>query len=257
MLLNQYTAQNTLGIAGVSKQLCAEAVKMGFLAPINCSNIVTDSDSLVHLYLHPTAVEKLKRIANGASQIIVSTCYRTLAQQYILKRNLTSLVAPVGRSDHGGGRSVDAVNWDEIDRLLERNGYSQTYGSRDAVHWDCDDVGDYRAKTVLAFQQLWNRNSSHQLAEDGLVGSGVLFALANTPVNGFINAECPRYLSFRDSGKDVGKMQFKLRDLGFLTGACDGLFGNQTQAAVIQAQIKFGLNPTGIVGENTRQLLFS
>jgi N-acetylmuramoyl-L-alanine amidase len=246
MLLHQYSAQNTLGIAGISNQLCHQAVEMGFLESIASDRVTCDKDSLVHLYLHPEAAAALHQVSQS-HQMIVSSCYRTLAQQYILKRNLTSLVASVGRSDHGSGKSIDLTNWQELTDFLPKRGFSQTYGNRDAVHWDYSDVPDNRSETVIAFQRLWNRNNPGKLDEDGIVGSGVLFALSNTPVNGFIDSSCPRYLSFHDAGKDVGALQFALRKLGFLKGSCDGLFGNQTQAAVIQLQIEFGLNPTGIV----------
>jgi hypothetical protein len=257
MLLNQYTAQNTLGIAGISKQLCAEAVKMGFLVPINCSNIDIDGDSLVHLFTQLNTLQALNKVcAEISTPLKVSTCYRTLAQQYILKRNLTSLVANVGRSNHGDG-SLDITNYGEHRGVLEQHGFSQTYADRDPVHFDFDGAEDKRIWTVIAFQKLWNRNNDHQIAADGIVGSGTLMALSNTPVNGFVDASEPRYLSFHDAGKDVGNLQFKLRELGFLAGICDGLFGNQTQAAVIKFQIKAGINPSGIVGYLTRQLLFS
>ncbi len=251
MLLSQYTDQNTLGISGISNQLCHEAVKMGFLEPISSSQVTCDPDSLVHLYLHPQAAAALRQVSE-LHPVIVSTCYRTLAQQYILKQNLTSLVANVGRSDHGSGKSIDLINWQQLRDPLQRYGFSQTYQNRDAVHWDYRDVPDNRSETVTAFQMLWNRNNENKLAEDGMVGNRVLFALSNTPVNGFINSDYPRYLSFHDEGKDVGAVQFSLRKRGFLKGSCDGLFGNQTQAAVIQFQIKYGLIPTGIVDERTR-----
>jgi N-acetylmuramoyl-L-alanine amidase len=250
MLLSQYTHQNTLGIAGISNQLCHEAVKMGFLESISSSTVTCDADSLVHLYLHPQAAAGLRQVSE-LHPVVVSTCYRTLAQQYILKQNLTSLVANVGRSDHGSGKSIDLTNWQELTDVLPNYGFSQSYGNRDAVHWDFNDVPDSRSNTVLAFQKLWNRNNPRKLAEDGIVGGGTLSALSNTPVNGFINSDCPRYLSFHDEGKDVGALQFALRKLGILNGACDGLFGNQTQAAVIQFQLKSGLIPTGIVDNCT------
>jgi hypothetical protein len=254
MLISQYTYQNTLGIAGISNQLCHEAVKMGFLEPIASSQVTCDPDSLVHLYLHPQAAAALRQVST-LHEIVVSTCYRTLAQQYVLKQNLTSLVANVGKSDHGSGKSIDLTNWQELTDVLPQHGFSQTYDLRDAVHWDYRDVPDNRCETIIAFQMLWNRNSSNRLREDGIVGSAVLSALKNTPVNGFINSDCPRFLSLHDRGKDVGAVQFALRKLGILNGACDGLFGNQTQAAVIQFQLRSGLIPTGIVDDRTRLAL--
>lgn len=248
MLLHQYSAQNTLGIAGISKQLCHQAVEMGFLESIASDQVTCDPNSLVHLYLHPDAAAALRKVS-ATNEIIVSSCYRTLAQQFVLKRNLTSLVAKVGKSDHGSGKSIDMTNWNKLSINLPDYGFTQSYGNRDAVHWDYSGVPDNRSETVIAFQKLWNQNNTRKLDEDGVVGSGVLSALTNTPVNGFINSDCPRYLSFHDSGKDVGAVQFRLRELGFLKGACDGLFGNVTQTAVIQLQLKVGLNPTGIVDQ--------
>jgi hypothetical protein len=254
MLLSQYSAQNTLGIAGISNQLCFEAVKMGFLKKIDSDRVTCDPDSLVHLYLHPQAAAALSKVAT-LHPVVVSTCYRTLAQQYVLKQNLTSLVAAVGRSDHGSGMSIDLTNWDKLTDILPRHGFSQTYQIRDAVHWDYSGIPDHRSETVRAFQRLWNRNNPNKLEEDGVVGNRVLFALSNTPVNGFIDSDCPRFLCFHDEGKDVGRLQFKLRDLGYLKGACDGLFGNLTQTAVIQFQIKSGLVATGIVDAVTNARL--
>lgn len=256
MLLHQYSAQNTLGIAGISKQLCHTAVEMGFLESIASDQVTCDSDSLVHLYLHPEAAAALGKVS-ATNEIIVSSCYRTLAQQFVLKRNLTSLVAPVGRSDHGSGKSIDVTNWHKLSINFPDYGFTQSYGNRDPVHWDYNGVPDNRSATVIAFQRLWNRNNTRKLDEDGIVGSGVLSALSNSPVNGFINSDCPRYLSFQDSGKDVGAVQFQLRKLGFLKGSCDGLFGNQTQAAVIEFQIKSGLTPTGIINDRTRAAIWS
>ena len=90
MNLSQYKEQNTKGIEGLSNQLCGMAVEMGFLIPLSHSNITCDSDSLVHLYLHPRACQQIKKVADSY-RLIISTAYRTLAQQYILKRNLSWL----------------------------------------------------------------------------------------------------------------------------------------------------------------------
>jgi hypothetical protein len=180
MLLSQYTAQNTLGIAGISNQLCYEAVKMGFLDKVEINELSIDNSSLVHLFLHPNALKALKQVCNkldgsNGESLIISTCYRTLAQQYILKRNLTSLVANVGHSDHGSGKCLDIVNCSDYYTLLTRNGFTQTYGGRDAVHFDCDDIPDNRFQTVLAFQRLWNQNNNSKIDEDGSVGVAGLF----------------------------------------------------------------------------------
>ncbi|NET01366.1 MAG: peptidoglycan-binding protein [Sphaerospermopsis sp. SIO1G2] len=53
------------------------------------------------------------------------------------------------------------------------------------------------------------------------------------------------------SGQEVMKLQTLLQTLGFLQGAIDGDFGAVTETAVQAAQIRYGLQPDGIVGGST------
>ena len=52
-------------------------------------------------------------------------------------------------------------------------------------------------------------------------------------------------------GADVKKMQQKLKNWGYYTGAVDGIFGPKTKSAVIYFQKRNGLTPDGIVGKKT------
>ena len=54
-------------------------------------------------------------------------------------------------------------------------------------------------------------------------------------------------------GPAVEGLQQRLRGLGFLKGAIDGVFGSETQTAVKAAQQKLKLEPDGIVGNATWQ----
>lgn len=58
------------------------------------------------------------------------------------------------------------------------------------------------------------------------------------------------------SGDPVLKVQNKLKQLGFYLGPSDGSFGGGTESAVKSYQKSRGLEPDGIVGENTWKHLF-
>lgn len=56
-------------------------------------------------------------------------------------------------------------------------------------------------------------------------------------------------------GSEVFWLQKRLQAIGFFQGSVDGIFGKDTQAAVIAAQEKYGLKPDGIVGVATWQAI--
>lgn len=60
-------------------------------------------------------------------------------------------------------------------------------------------------------------------------------------------------LRLGNRGSEVIKLQKLLQNLGFLKGSMDGDFGITTEAAVKAAQIRYGLQPDGIVGGATWQ----
>ena len=58
-------------------------------------------------------------------------------------------------------------------------------------------------------------------------------------------------------GDDVKNLQSRLMDLGYYGGDLDGQFGAMTKNAVIDFQRANGLEVDGMVGTETRTLLFS
>ncbi|MEH1942383.1 MAG: peptidoglycan-binding protein [Nostoc sp.] len=56
-------------------------------------------------------------------------------------------------------------------------------------------------------------------------------------------------------GSEVVKLQQQLKKLGFLKGDADGDFGETTEAAVQAAQKRYGLEPDGVVGGSTWEVL--
>ena len=58
-------------------------------------------------------------------------------------------------------------------------------------------------------------------------------------------------------GDDVKTLQGRLHDLGYYTDEIDGQFGNATRAAVIEFQQANGLEADGMVGTETKTILYS
>ncbi len=58
-------------------------------------------------------------------------------------------------------------------------------------------------------------------------------------------------------GEDVKTLQGRLHDLGYYTAEVDGQFGAATKAAVIEFQQANGLEADGMVGSETKALLYS
>jgi hypothetical protein len=250
MLLKDYTAENTLGIRGISTQLCNQAVGLGFLLSVSHENLIVDGKSLVHLYLQPGAAKSLLSIVKD-TRVEVSTAYRTLAQQFILKKNLSTKVAPVGKSDHGSGLSLDIPDYATVKAKFIKAGWRQPYAD-DLLHFDYPGV-DCRSQTVLTFQKLWNSNTkTSKLVEDGDCGPKVLNALANSPSQGFTTALSTRIpLAFNDVGVDVNKLQSKLIELSYFREPASGIYSQSLVKAVKAYQSALNLTSDGVAGFKT------
>lgn len=64
-----------------------------------------------------------------------------------------------------------------------------------------------------------------------------------------------RVLRLGSRGSDVMELQALLRKIGYNPGTIDGIFGRETEQAVIQFQRSNGLTPDGVVGPNTYNAL--
>lgn len=60
-----------------------------------------------------------------------------------------------------------------------------------------------------------------------------------------------RILRRGTAGSDVMEVQSTLKKAGYNVGAVDGIFGEQTEKAVMQFQQRFGLEPDGVIGTRT------
>ena len=66
----------------------------------------------------------------------------------------------------------------------------------------------------------------------------------------------PYSVGLGDEGEDVGQLQNRLIELGYL-GKSTGYFGEETEAAVKEFQSKNGLNADGKIGNESKEKLYS
>lgn len=104
--------------------------------------------------------------------------------------------------------------------------------------------GEQTEAAIFDFQE------SQGLAADGIVGAGTWNAL-NGAGSGGSNAD-DGLLIVGDVGPEVSALQRRLIDLGYYNGGVDGVYGPQTELAILAFQRSAGLSPDGIVGSDTR-----
>lgn len=216
-------------------------------------------------YLQSPAKQALQKAINDRGIVMqVNSAYRTIAQQMLLyndRFNNPNPVAPPGASNHQTGLAVDIEDPRGWEPYLMRYGWNPLPG--DPPHFDYEGSGtvDIRSKSILAFQQLWNKNNPNQkISEDGGFEPQTEAALNRSPAQGFAKApwdDKPRLLRLtqpRMEGSDVVKLQEALKKAGIAV-AVDGEFGPGTDKAVKELQTKKTLTADGIVGAKTREFL--
>jgi peptidoglycan hydrolase-like protein with peptidoglycan-binding domain/predicted chitinase len=127
----------------------------------------------------------------------------------------------------------------ELQKKLKAQGFDP--GSADGI------FGDATEAAVIAFQKC------EDLLADGIVGPQTLAALELAPQEE-ITTELP-LLQVGSSGPMVEELQRKLASLGFDPGSIDGIFGEQTEEAVLEFQESRELDTDGVVGPQTRAAL--
>ncbi|MCI6269314.1 MAG: peptidoglycan-binding protein [Clostridiales bacterium] len=115
--------------------------------------------------------------------------------------------------------------------------------------------GETTASAVKAFQR------ANGLSGDGQAGAQTQSKLysssaryASSPV-ATANPDATRTLTLGMTGNDVYALQERLIELRYLTGVADGVFGAETQAALIAFQKNNGLTADGNAGSSTLKKL--
>ncbi len=135
-------------------------------------------------------------------------------------------------------------------------------------YYDGEVDGVYRESTATAVAEF---QAAAGLSADGIVGSRTWNRLFPDAAANEEDAEedepdctCPDTTEVSGNlpvlkrgmrGSAVTVLQSRLQSQGFLSGAADGIFGENTEAAVRDAQVEFGLEPNGIVDTRTWEAL--
>jgi N-acetylmuramoyl-L-alanine amidase len=264
-LLKDAPPVSTAVVNGLSQQLIHQLQLILPNAFVGFDDLNVDLLDAAYAYVQTPSKQGLQQaIADRGVKMLVNSAYRTIAQQMLLyndRFNNPNPVAPPGTSNHQTGLAIDIEDPRGWEPYLMRYGWYPLPG--DPPHFDYQGSGtvDIRSKSILAFQQLWNKNNpNNRISEDGGFGPQTEAALNQTPAQGFAKApwdEKPRVLRLCTpmlEGSDVMKLQEKLKAAG-MSVVADGMFGPGTDKAVKEFQKKMSLTADGVVGAKTREAM--
>lgn len=254
-------AASTSIVNGLSQQLIHQLQLILPNVFVSFDDLNVDLSDAAFPYVQASAKQALQSaIQDRGMKLLVNSCYRTIAQQMLLyndRSNNGNPVAPPGTSNHQTGLAIDIEDPRGWEPYLMKYGWNPLPG--DDPHFDYEGGGtiDIRDQSILAFQQLWNKNNpNNQIGEDGGFGSQTEGALNQSPAQGFAKApwdDKPRVLKLsqpRMEGSDIVRLQEALEKAGIAVGV-DGEFGPGTDKAVKELQQKKSLTADGIVGLKT------
>ncbi|MBR3015876.1 MAG: peptidoglycan-binding protein [Clostridia bacterium] len=129
-------------------------------------------------------------------------------------------------------------------------------------------TGTYDSATVNAVKKF---QEAHKLTQDGVAGektlrllylltdSSAASAATSTPIPAATELTANNVIVLRSGtkGTEVTRLQNRLKELGFYTGASDGVYGDAVIAAVKAFQRSSGLTQDGVAGLSTQQALYS
>ena len=186
---------STAVVLALSRQLAEEVDCMlpGQLVAFEERAVIAFAGAAVLPYLSDVGRADLYAAADagGGATVRVTSAFRTVVQQYLLRRwfelgrcGITAAAQP-GSSNHESGRALDVSNYADWISVFAAHGWAHTVPG-DPVHFDHLASPDLRGAGVLAFQRLWNRNAPDDpIDEDGVYGPMTAARVRRAPAEGF------------------------------------------------------------------------
>ncbi|WP_414542405.1 peptidoglycan-binding protein [Nostoc sp. CCY0012] len=264
---------NTGLVRGLSLQIIAVMNSISPNVLVDFSDLNIDvTGNQINPFVQPAAKESLRlAIKQRGTKLVVNSVYRTVAQQYLLRKQferrlfgITAAALP-GSSNHESGLALDIEDADSWERFFQPHNWIRLGRDFDFPHYDYRLPAATKRNLgrigIRAFQRLWNQYNPHDLiAEDGSFGPQTEARLANSPTDGFelFFSRNLRLQSPPLQGDDVTKVQEALlkTKITEIDIQITGIFDTQTEQAVKQFQEATGrLAVDGIVGPMTLQEL--
>lgn len=194
----------TTVVKGLSEQIIAEAncISPDAFSRVTETDNLTLQDASVFPFLESHAKSALEKglAAKPGSTMVVTSMFRTIAQQYLLHQwagkcdGIPKAAAP-GISEHEQGLALDMSGnlYTTWQTTLTAQGFTW-FGPSDKYHFSYTkkDAVKHAGLTAQAFQRLWNLNNpKDKIAEDGEPNEATLQRLARSPGDGFeLGASC-------------------------------------------------------------------
>lgn len=183
---------STAVVIGLSKQIAQQAGcdNPNSFVRFTATGGISFSSNAVLPFLVKDARDDLQKVAL-TTPLQINSALRTIAQQYLLSRwfghglcGITA-AAPIGSSNHEGGRAVDINSYSTRLSSMAAHGWVHDVPG-DLPHFDHTGSPDNRGQDVKAFQELWNRNHpADKIATDGAYGAQTETRLKVSPATGF------------------------------------------------------------------------
>ncbi|NJK33943.1 MAG: peptidoglycan-binding protein [Oscillatoriales cyanobacterium SM2_2_1] len=192
----------------------------------------------------PGAVDGIKGEATTAAILQAQSFYGLEQDGVVGAKTLAALQSDDYRAPGSDEPSEDPSAKLIVDSAIEVSTLQSLLKDRGFYEGEIDGIAGALTQAAILRAQ-----ASYGLDQDGIVGSLTLQAL-NSDHN-VDTTDTSANTSVSTQGSDVAELQELLASRGFYRSAIDGIFGPETEGAILRAQAFYELEQDGIAGSQT------